>query len=407
MYDAIIVGARCAGSALGLLLARRGYQVLAVDRDTFPSDMPMSTHLVHQRGIACLSRWGLREQVVATKTQPVTRCRIDIGGAFTLSGSPPAVDDETCGFAPRRVLLDEILVRAAVESGAELREGCRVDRLLGDNGRVAGVKGVTSTGTAFQEKARIVIGADGPASRVATEVKAAKYNEKPALQGTAWMYWNGDLLDAMELHLREYEAIYAYPSSDHTTLVGANWSIDRFRAQRREIESRYFDLLRRAAPELAERVDGAERADDRVYLGSTTNFFRKACGPGWALLGDAHYKKDPCTAQGICDAFCDAERLAETIDQGLRGERDLDGALEDYEKARVAWAMPFYEMTCDMARFAPPEPEMVALYGALQSSQDDTDAFLGLVTEAVSPTGFFAPGNIERILQRAGPGGAA
>src|SRR5215470_13537083 len=70
LYDTIIVGARCAGSALGLLLARRGYRVLLVDHATFPSDMPMSSHFVHQRGIACLARWGLREQVVATHSPP-------------------------------------------------------------------------------------------------------------------------------------------------------------------------------------------------------------------------------------------------------------------------------------------------------------------------------------------------
>jgi len=398
MYDAIVVGARCAGSAIAMLLARKGYRVALLDRDTFPSDMVMSTHFIHQRGVACLDRWGLRDQVVSTGSAPVTRFDIDVG-PFTLSGSPPSVDGEACAFAPRRIFLDEILIRAAARSGVDVREGCRVEGLLMEDGRVTGVRGlIEKDGGTFSEKARIVIGADGASSRVAAEVRADEYNSKPALQGTAWTYWNGMPLDGLELHLREYEAIYAFPSSNGDTLVGANWSIDRFQAARGDIETRYFDVLRRAAPELAKHVASAERADDRMYRGSTRNFFRKASGPGWALLGDAHYTKDPCTAQGITDAFCDAELLAATLDQAFRSERDLPEALAEYEKARVEWATPFYELTCQMATFAPPPPDMLAIYTALQGNQADIDSFLGLITEAVSPAQFFAPENVGRIL---------
>jgi len=398
MCDVIVVGARCAGSAIAMLLARKEYRVVLLDRDTFPSDMVMSTHFIHQRGVACLARWGLRDQVVSTESAPVTRFDIDVG-PYTLSGSPPSFDGEACAFAPRRIFLDEILIRAAASSGVDVREGCRVEALLMEDGRVTGVRGLIEKGRGtFLEKARIVIGADGPSSRVAAEVRAEEYNSKPALQGTAWIYWKGVPLKGLELHLREYEAIYAFPSSMGCTLVGANWSIDRFRAARGDIETRYFDVLRRAAPELAEQVANAERADDKIYLGSTRNFFRKASGPGWALLGDAHYTKDPCTAQGITDAFCDAELLAETLDQALRRERDLSEALAEYEKATVEWATPFYELTCQMATFAPPPPDMLAIYTALQGNQADIDSFIGLITEAVSPAQFFAPENVGRIL---------
>ena len=115
-------------------------------------------------------------------------------------------------------------------------------------------------------------------------------------------------------------------------------------------------------------------------------------------LGDAHYKKDPCTAQGISDTFCDAEYLAEAIDQGLRGERDLLQSLADYGKARVACAMPFFDLTCQMATLAPPAPEVLSIYTALQKNQNDTNAFLGTITGAISPEQFFAPENVKRIL---------
>jgi 2-polyprenyl-6-methoxyphenol hydroxylase-like FAD-dependent oxidoreductase len=153
MYDAIIVGARCAGSALGLLLARRGYRILLVDRDTFPSDMPMSSHFVHQRGVACLTRWGLRDQIVATNSPPVTRVAIDVG-PFTLAGTAPPVDGEPYAFAPRRLLLDDLLVRAAIQSGAELREGCPVEHLLFQDGQVTGVQATMPHGAKFSESAR-------------------------------------------------------------------------------------------------------------------------------------------------------------------------------------------------------------------------------------------------------------
>ncbi len=399
MNDVIVVGARCAGSPISMLLARRGYRVLILDRDTFPSDMQMSTHFVHQRGIACLSRWGLRDQVVATKSPPVGRFDIDVG-PFTLSGSGPAVDSEGFAFAPRRVLLDDLLVRAATRSGAELREGCFVDGLLFDDGRVTGVTGHTAQGTRFSESAPLVIGADGPSSRVASSARAEEYNAKPALQGTAWIYWEGSLLDHFELHVRDLEAIFAFPTSGSCTLIGAYWSIDRFREARAQIEPSYLEVLRRAAPDLADRAASTKRADDRIYLGSTRNFFRKAHGPGWALLGDAHYKKDPCTAQGITDAFCDAEALADAIDKGLSGKCDLAAVMAEYERSRVAWALPFYELTCQLATLAPPPPEMLALYVALQGNQQDIDRFIGLITEATSPTDFFAPDNVQRVLRR-------
>ena len=398
MYDTIIVGARCAGSALGLLLARRGYRVLLVDRDTFPSDMPMSSHFVHQRGVACLARWGLRDQIVATNSPPVRRIAIDVG-PFTLTGTAPPVDNEPDAFAPRRLLLDDLLVRTAIQSGAELREGCPVEHLLFQDGRVTGVQATTSHGTQFSESARLVVGADGPGSRVAVEVQAAEHHAQPARQGTAWAYWHDVPLTGAEIYLRDFEGIYAFPSSGGT-VVGANWSIDRFRAIRRDIDTHYVALLCRVAPQLAECVMRASRADERLYLGSTRNFFRTAHGPGWVLLGDAHYKKDPCTAQGITDAFCDAERLADAIDHGLAGRRPLSKALADYARQSVEWALPFYELTCQMATFAPPPPDMLALYTALQGNQEAIDRFIGLITEATSPTDFFAPENVQRILAR-------
>jgi 2-polyprenyl-6-methoxyphenol hydroxylase-like FAD-dependent oxidoreductase len=231
-------------------------------------------------------------------------------------------------------------------------------------------------------------------------VQAEEHHAQPALQGTAWIYWQNVPLAGVEIYLRDFEGIYAFPSSGGT-VVGANWSIDRFRALRRDIDTSYMALLCRVAPQLAEYVMHASRADARLYLGSTRNFFRTAHGPGWVLLGDAHYKKDPCTAQGITDAFCDAERLADAIDHGLTGRRSLSEALAEYARQSLEWALPFFELTCQMASFAPPAPDMHALYTALQGNQEAIDRFIGLITEATSPADFFAPEHVQRLLAHA------
>jgi 2-polyprenyl-6-methoxyphenol hydroxylase-like FAD-dependent oxidoreductase len=356
----------------------------------------MSTHFVHQRGVACLARWGLREQVVATKSPPVSRFAIDVG-PFTLTGTAPPVDGEPDAFAPHRLLLDDLLVQAAMQSGAELRAGCPVERLLFHDGWVTGVQATTPRGTTFSESARLVVGADGPASRVAAEVRAAEHHAQPAQQGTAWIYWQDVPLTGVEIYLRAFEGVYAFPSSKGT-VVGANWAMDRFRTARQDIDASYVALVHRVAPQLAARVAQARRADERCYLGATRNFFRTAHGPGWVLLGDAHYKKDFCTAQGITDAFCDAERLADAITQGFAGPCPLEDALAAYATQSVEWALPFYALTCHMATFAPPPPDMLAIYTALHGHQAAIDRFIGLITEATSPVDFFAPEHVQRLL---------
>src|SRR5579864_4752514 len=191
MYDAIIVGARCAGSPTALLLARKGYKVLLLDRGTFPSDMPFSNHYVHQTGSARMKRWGLLEELAATGCPPITTNHWNYG-AFTLTGSPtPAEGGVKEAFAPRRKVLDPILVKAAVAAGAELREGFSAQEVLFENDRVVGIRGRQKNGANVTEKARILVGADGMFSLVAKSVKAEECSSKPALEGSWYAYWSG------------------------------------------------------------------------------------------------------------------------------------------------------------------------------------------------------------------------
>src|SRR5215213_10200743 len=188
MYDVIVVGARAAGAPTAMLLARQGYRVLLLDRAGFPSDT-MSTHFIHQTGVAHLKRWGLLDQVVASNCPPARQMSFDVG-PFALIGLAPPADGAPYGYAPRRRVLDNILVEAAVQAGAELREHFTVKELITDGKRVTGIRGHTAGGAMVTEQARIVIGADGLRSFVARSVQAPSYNVRPALTCAYYSYWD-------------------------------------------------------------------------------------------------------------------------------------------------------------------------------------------------------------------------
>ena len=148
-YDAIVVGARCAGSPTAMLLARKGYRVLVVDRATFPSDT-LSTHILHPPGVAALERWGLLDRLVATGCPPIDTYAFDFG-PFTLSGAPGTAESPIA-YCPRRTVLDKILVDAASEAGAEVRERFTVEDIIIENDRVVGVRGHSKGGDTVTEQ---------------------------------------------------------------------------------------------------------------------------------------------------------------------------------------------------------------------------------------------------------------
>ena len=191
-FDAIVVGARCAGSPTAMLLARKGYRVLAVDRATFPSDT-VSTHILHPLGVAALSRWGLLDRLTATGCPPIHTYTYDFG-PFTIAGAP-GTKEAPVGYCPRRTILDKLLVDAAAQSGAEIREGFTVEQVLIEDGRVVGIKGHSKHGESTTERARVVIGADGLRSAVAEAVRADRYDEKPILLAAYYSYWSGLPMD--------------------------------------------------------------------------------------------------------------------------------------------------------------------------------------------------------------------
>ncbi len=398
MYDAIIVGARCAGSPLAMLLASKGYRVLLLDRAHFPSDMRMSTHYIHQPGVARIKRWKLLERLEASGCPPITRHKYDLGG-FTLTGSPPPFEDVSVAYAPRRTVLDKILVDAAAASGAELREGFSVDTLTSDQGRVTGIRGAASKGRPVTEQARIVVGADGMNSVVAGCVRAPQYNQVPRRQLTHFSYWSGVEIEGLEFYLGDYRAAYGWNTNHGLALIGVNWALKQYPRLPAGIEASFLEVIDCAAPGLAVRLRAGRREEPWTGAG-IPGFFRKPYGPGWALVGDAGYKMDPCTAAGITDAFRDAELLAEAIDNGLASRRPLAEALAEYQRQRDAMAMPIYGFTCQSALFEPLTPQMKQLLAALSNDPVETNHFCGLLAQTTSIPDFFNPDNLSRIIGR-------
>jgi 2-polyprenyl-6-methoxyphenol hydroxylase-like FAD-dependent oxidoreductase len=394
-YDAIVVGARCAGAPTAMLLARKGYRVLLLDRASFPSDT-LSTHYIHQTGAARLKRWALLDAVAASNCPPIRRQILDIG-PFALSGSPTPYDGVAESYAPRRTVLDKILVDAAVQAGAELREHFTVSGLTREGGRVTGVTGRARGGDEITESARIVIGADGMHSFVARDVDAPVYEETPPQTCVYYTYWSGAPMDAVELYPRPDRMIIAAPTNDGQTLTIIYWPRASFETVRADIEGNFLQALELAAP-LAERLRTATRTEKFSGSADLPNFFRRPFGPGWALVGDAGYHKDPILAQGISDAFRDVELLTDAVDAGLAGRRPLEAALADYEQQRNAAAMPTFQMTLQFASLAPPPPESQQLMAALRGNQEQIDRFFGTFTGAYPVSDFFAPENIEHIF---------
>jgi flavin-dependent dehydrogenase len=199
-----------------------------------------------------------------------------------------------------------------------------------DGKRVTGIQGHATGGATVREEARIVVGADGLHSRVARRVEAAAYDVQPVCTCAYYAYWRDVPLHGAELYDRPERMIFTGPTNDGLTLVIVYWPVAAFHEVRTDIE-RHFLAALDLAPGLAERVRSGRRAEPFRGTADLPNFYRRPHGPGWALVGDAGYHKDPITAQGITDAFRDAELLATAIDEGLAGRRPLAEALSTYD----------------------------------------------------------------------------
>jgi 2-polyprenyl-6-methoxyphenol hydroxylase-like FAD-dependent oxidoreductase len=395
-FDVIVVGARCAGSPTAMLLARKGYKVLLVDKTTFPSDT-ISTHIVWPHGAEALARWGLLDRLERTSLPPICRQMSFDVGPFALRGTIPDANDGQGGFCPRRTVLDRLLVSAAAESGAEVREGFSVECLLFERDRVVGISGRSPAGQAVEERAPIVIGADGVHSLVAKAVRAREYDTGSVLACAYYSYFSDVEQEDLELFVRERCALGGAPTNDGLHLVMVNWPTAMFQTVRSDVEGHFMRALE-MAPGFGARVRKGRREERWYGTAGVPNYLRKPYGDGWALVGDAGYCKDPMTAQGISDAFIDAESVVDAVDGGLSGRGSLERLFAEHESARNERVRPMYEFTQQLATLEPPPEPMQQLFGALRANQNATNAFFSAISGAISLRDFMSPDNLGRIM---------
>lgn len=382
-FDVIVVGARCAGSPTAMLLARKGYKVLVVDRAAFPSDT-VSTHILHPLGVNALARWGIR-----LSGCPAIHTYVSDFGDLTITGAPGSAEAPVA-YCPRRTVLDKLLVDAAADAGAEIREQCVVQDLVTEDDRVVGVRGHTTDGAAFVARAQVVVGADGLRSRVAEAVGSETYDARPHLLAGYYTYWSGLPMDGrFETYIRPLRGFAAAPTHGDQTMVIVAWPYAEFTANKTDIEGNYLATIA-LAPAFAERLRGAKR-EARFTGMAVANYFRKPHGPGWALVGDAGYNRDFITGMGMMDAFLDAEHCAEALHQSLSGSRPFDAAMSDYQRARDARARPMYELTCQFASLEPPSAQMQQLLHDIHGNQNAMDGFARMSAGTISPAEFFGP----------------
>jgi flavin-dependent dehydrogenase len=373
-HDVVVVGARVAGAATAMLLARQGFDVALVDRADFPSDT-LSTHGLARGAVVQLDRWDLLDEVLASGAPPVR------SSAFVL----PDVRierrlKERAGFdfvlAPRRYILDAILLRAAEEAGATVQTGVSVTGTVTDpSGQVTGVTLRDRDDRMSTISARLVVGADGLRSRIARSVGARIIEERPSSSSLSYTYVAGLDAEGYEFHVGERAFAGLFPTHDGEANVWMCLPGDGARVSATDRESGYLSRLEAVAPSLAERVAaGRITAPIRTAL-ELPNQVREAAGPGWALVGDAGAHRDPITGHGITDAFRDAELLARRAGHFLRGDLSEGDALAAYQFERNIALAPIFDVTWRMAQY-PSIDEFVELQKRLSRLIDDEATWL-------------------------------
>jgi flavin-dependent dehydrogenase len=351
-YDAIVVGARCAGSPVAMRLAQMGHSVLLLDRDEFPSDC-ISTHFIHPRGVDRLEGWGLLQRVLDTNAPPILNQAGLADGTFQSTPFGKKEDgSDIIALCPRRTVLDKILVDAAVEAGATFQGSTSVqDVLRDDDGTVVGVSG-RHDGDPFEATARLVIGADGIHSRIARAVDAEQYERVDTLLFAYYAYFSGVEGAGIEAYIGSNGGALMFNTNDDQVCIGAGLSIGNLEEFRKDIEGNFKAALEASSSELAERVANGKRESDFRGMADLPHFKMQAGGPGWMLVGDAGYHVDPILGFGISNAWDHVELAADAAHAVLNGDATAEEAMPRYQQQRDEALQPFWDANLEFSRVA-------------------------------------------------------
>jgi len=374
-HDVVIVGARCAGAATAMLLARAGHDVVLVDRARLPSDTN-STHSLVRGGVVQLARWGVLDEVLATGSPPIRSVSFhQYGEQAPAPLRLPIKEKSGVDFllAPRRHVLDQVLAEAAVRAGARLLDETTLHAVLRDpSGRVTGVTTTGADGTRRKLTTKLVIGADGVHSRTARLVGAATTARHAPSGALLYTYVGGVAWDGFEFHLGDRAFAGVFPTNSDEAcvwLIRPTWLAGHvLRAGRHRLDA-WTEVLADTVPGLARTVSsGIVTAPLRGAVG-LPNHVRQASGPGWALVGDAGYHRDPITGHGMTDAFRDAELLADAAAIALTDPSQEAAALAAYGRERDAALAETFRITRALGEF-PPAAQFVELQAELSRALD-------------------------------------
>jgi flavin-dependent dehydrogenase len=389
--DAIVVGARPAGSATAIALARAGRRVVVLDRSRFPSDT-LSTHLLWPGGLAELRALGALARVEAVGA-PRLPIGMAIGHDIEVRGRYSTVDGIGYAMCVRRKGLDAALVQTARESGAEVREGCRVTGLIIRSGRVCGVRFTDRDGAEGELHAPLVVGADGRRSTVAKLVGAREpYRREPSGRACFYGYWTDPRPDWRDVAAQWRvgpELGTAFPCDQEHVLCLLQPPEARAGDFRGDTEAEYLRTIK-AMPGLADRLRGAELVGGIRSATGIESYFRRSSGPGWALPGDAGHFKDPVTAQGIRDALRYGRLLGEAAAPVLHTDA-LDETLLAWERRREADCIEVYQWTNGLARGEEMTPLEVELYRAASKDPSLTTGMLDVYARSRRPSEVATP----------------
>ena len=362
-YDVVIAGGRVAGAATALLLARQGLRVLVVD-PVPPQRDALSTHALMRAGVVQLHRWGLLDRIRAAGTPKIRTTVFHYGNdAITI---PIKASDGVDGlYAPRRRVLDPVLAEAAAEAGAQMAYGFAVADLVRDGeGRVIAAV-VEGPGGRRSVAAELVVGADGVRSRVARLVDAPIEHRGRHCCATIYGYWPSPYPESYHWYFADGGSAGLIDTNDGFGCLFAALPADDFaRESRHGLDRLHRRIVARVAPDLMPTVDAGPPAGRLRAFPGIPGFMRRSAGPGWALVGDAGYFKDPATAHGITDALRDAELLAEAV------VSPAAGALPVYQERRDAVARGLHDVTDRIASFQWDLDEVGALHRTLNDEMN-------------------------------------
>jgi flavin-dependent dehydrogenase len=351
-FDVVVVGGRVAGAYTAMLLARAGLTVALVDRGRRGSDT-LSTHALMRPGVMQLSRWGVLDGIVAAGTPAIRRTVFHYPDGEDVDVAIKSRAGVDALYAPRRHLLDRLLVEAAEDAGVHVLHETTVTSLRRDGmGGVSGVSARGPGGARVELTADLTIGADGIRSVVAEQTGARVVWQGRAASAVLYRYVEDGPADAYEWAYGAGAGAGVIPTNDGASCLFVSTTPERMRKLRRSgVEHTIATLLAAAGPALVDRVRDARPVSPTRGWSGVPGFARQSWGPGWALVGDAGYFKDPITSHGITDALRDAELLAERVIAGLGSYVPEEGALADYQTTRERLSRQLFEVTEGVAAY--------------------------------------------------------